>query len=209
VCIIINNQEFNRNDLKRRDGSDKDRAEDQQLLRLTTIVFIRKPPSSIDCMLPSTTRCLISSPRRHIASSEDVKNGHYSCPSLAGKPKLFFLQACQGDKNMVGGVQPQVDSSKASEVKTLPIFGDFLIGHCTYPGYLSYRYLTGSIYIKTLCEQLRKLAHSCDILTILTMVNLEVSKWEGTYENNRVKQMPAPRYMLRKLLFLTPSESKT
>ncbi|KAH3733537.1 hypothetical protein DPMN_039966 [Dreissena polymorpha] len=33
---------------------------------------------SIDCMLPSTTRCLISSPRRHIASSKDVKNGHYS-----------------------------------------------------------------------------------------------------------------------------------
>ncbi|KAH3771252.1 hypothetical protein DPMN_172565 [Dreissena polymorpha] len=34
-------------------------AEDQQLLRPTIIVFIRKPTSSIDCMLPSTTRCHI------------------------------------------------------------------------------------------------------------------------------------------------------
>ena len=27
-----------------------------------------------------------------------------SCPSLAGKPKLFFVQACQGKKNQVGEV---------------------------------------------------------------------------------------------------------
>ena len=25
-----------------------------------------------------------------------------SCPSLAGKPKLFFMQACQGEKTQVG-----------------------------------------------------------------------------------------------------------
>ncbi|KAH3841064.1 hypothetical protein DPMN_114522 [Dreissena polymorpha] len=38
-------------------------TEDRQLLRPTIIVFNRKLPSSIDCMLPSTTRCHILSNR--------------------------------------------------------------------------------------------------------------------------------------------------
>ncbi|GFG28539.1 hypothetical protein Cfor_05804, partial [Coptotermes formosanus] len=72
------------------------------------------------------------------------------CPTLAGKPKLFFLQVCQGDK-LDGGIvlksRTEVDSgsmgnlpeSSRTEVDgssmgyNIPIHPDFLIAYATIP----------------------------------------------------------------------------
>ena len=62
-----------------------------------------------------------------------------NCPSLAGKPKLFFVQACQGDQldggvhlDPVSGGTTQTDSSAMSY--KIPTHADFLIAYSTIPG---------------------------------------------------------------------------
>lgn len=55
------------------------------------------------------------------------------CLSLANKPKLFFIQACQGDKLDKGiAVRTQVDGDPSSF--RIPIHADFLIAYSTIPG---------------------------------------------------------------------------
>lgn len=94
-------------------------------------------------------------------------------PTLAGKPKLFFIQACQGEDLQTGCVPcslrpaQNADSSEsrleedAGPVRgeTVPDSADFLIGMATVQDYKSFRNITsGSIYIQELCRQLTKSA---------------------------------------------------
>lgn len=139
-------------------------------------------------------------------------------PTLAGKPKLFFIQACQGSGYQRGFIpcapkvgQEKEEATKSSmeedaayvPVETVPSNADFLLGMATVPEYKSFRHTAkGSIYIQELCMQLQKSAQSSvndDILTILTRVNREVSRREDL---NSFKQIPEPKYTLTKKLVL-------
>ncbi|XP_005939084.1 caspase-9 isoform X2 [Haplochromis burtoni] len=160
-------------------------------------------------------------PVQHITN---YLNGQH-CPSLQGKPKLFFIQACGGDEKDMGfevspdevepssgGVDDQTDaipmSSSSDSLSmsdepdarpTLPTPSDILVSYSTFPGYVSWRETqSGSWYVQTLDCILEESAATVDLVTMLMMVNNEVSQnsAKGLY-----KQMPGSFNFLRKLLY--------
>ncbi|NXA26368.1 CASP8 protein, partial [Ibidorhyncha struthersii] len=130
-----------------------------------------------------------------------------NCPSLAGKPKLFFIQACQGS---VGhpAVTIKEDFSGHLETDAVPLTSipdqaDILVGMATVEDYECYRCPeTGSVYIQCLCDKMELLCPlRKDLITILTEVNKEV----GGRVLNGWKQMPKITSTLRKqLIFEIP-----
>ncbi|NWV94811.1 CASP8 protein, partial [Machaerirhynchus nigripectus] len=143
-------------------------------------------------------------PIRELTTSFTVRN----CNSLAGKPKVFFIQACQGDA-FHKGVTIETDSGEQDssveqdarlQLDCIPAEADFLLGMATLQDYVSYRSpREGTWYIQALCQHLED---SCprgeDVLTILTAVNQEVSK--KSCERDAKKQMPQPSFTLTKRL---------
>ncbi|XP_053338953.1 caspase-9 [Clarias gariepinus] len=165
---------------------------------------------------------------------QDITNylNGQKCPSLQGKPKLFFIQACGGNEKDVGfEVSPDevthtavrlddhVDAiptssssdslSLSDEVDartTLPTPSDMLVSYSTFPGYVSWRDTNkGSWYVETLDRILESNANTDDLATMLIMVNNEVSQIsaKGLY-----KQMPGSFNFLRKLVYFQVQKTR-
>ncbi|XP_059412986.1 caspase-6-like [Carassius carassius] len=141
------------------------------------------------------------------------------CRSLVGKPKIFILQACRGDKHDEP-VAPMdvVDSQPVNEVVvdagalcTLPAGADFLMCYSVAEGYYSHREtVRGSWYIQDLCEILRCYGSKLEFTDILTLVNRKVSirSVENCRDRSALgkKQVPCFASMLTKKLFFRPKK---
>ncbi|XP_016061126.1 PREDICTED: caspase-9 [Miniopterus natalensis] len=141
------------------------------------------------------------------------------CPSLGGKPKLFFIQACGGEQKDHGfavvssspqdgapGRNPESDAAPFQDhpgsydqpdaVSSLPTPSDIFVSYSTFPGFVSWRDpRRGSWYIETLDGVFEQWAHSEDLQSLLLRVANAVSE-KGVY-----KQIPGCFNFLRKKLF--------
>ncbi|CAH7442861.1 Casp9 [Phodopus roborovskii] len=117
------------------------------------------------------------------------------CPSLGGKPKLFFIQACGGEQKDHGfevacassqGGALDSDSEpdavpyqegprtfdQLDAVSSLPTPSDILVSYSTFPGFVSWRdKKSGSWYIETLDGVLKQWARSEDLQSLLLRVS--------------------------------------
>ena len=131
------------------------------------------------------------------------------CPSLLDKPKIFFIQACQGERSMDGHAANPVDDIEAdgpsetpSSATTTPSEADFLFCFSTVPGYISYRSRSsGSFFINLVVDNLERYHEREDLLSILANVNAELAR-----ESRNQTSMPVST--LRKKLFFKKATSR-
>ncbi|XP_053926137.1 caspase-10 isoform X2 [Cuculus canorus] len=237
-CLIINNVNFG-SSLQERTGSCKDAEELQRVftwLGLDVKTYRDLTSQQIEDLMLTWQRlpdhkdrdcficCILSHGDSGAVYGKDAKlvsirkiMSHFTarqCPQLAEKPKLFFIQACQGKAVQcpvyveADAQTPALSSMQQSlSPESIPEEADFLLGMATIDGYVSFRHTEqGTWYIQALCSKLRLLVpRGEDILSILTEVNEDVGRRVDRLGTK--KQMPQPAYTLRKkFIFPIPKE---
>uniref|UniRef100_A0A8B9C974 Caspase 10 n=1 Tax=Anser brachyrhynchus TaxID=132585 RepID=A0A8B9C974_9AVES len=238
-CIVINNVTFD-GVLQERKGSSKDAEELERVftwLGLDVKTYIDQTSEQIKELMEMWQQlkdhkdrdCFICCILSHGESGAIYgKDGELvsirmimsyftakQCPQLAEKPKLFFIQACQG-KEIQRPVYVEADAripdfsstqQSLSPSESIPEEADFLLGMATIDGYASFRHVQqGTWYIQALCSKLQLLVpRGEDILSILTEVNEDVGRRVDRWGTK--KQMPQPAYTLRrKFIFPIPKD---
>lgn len=132
------------------------------------------------------------------------------CPTLVGKPKLFFIQACQGERldHGVSVIGADSTDSTAAYFK-IPSHADFLIAYSTLPGFYSWRNTReGSWFMQALIRILNEYHNELDLLSMLTIVNHHVAYYKCSNADSpqftNKKQVPCITSMLTRRVFLRP-----
>lgn len=141
------------------------------------------------------------------------------CPTLSGKPRMFFIQACQGNHADEGFQMRKNECSDGIETDSkafnpmhdrfydyLNCFHqDFLVVYASLPGYLSVRDTeNGTWFIQELCRVFNKteLTENLHVAQLISVVNKSVtSDYEAKVDLNNIKQTICTRIMLTSLVF--------
>ncbi|XP_068101262.1 caspase-8-like isoform X2 [Hyperolius riggenbachi] len=189
-------------DLKNRDGTDRDVASLQDVFsKLDFLVTVRSDLGAKEILelVKSYSRknyekndcficCVLSHGNQGVVFGTDGRSTHIKeltypfqsclCPSLHGKPKIFFIQACQGERPqqcvpLSSDACNVSDGGNVTQDTTLiPDEPDFLLGMATTPRSTAFRDPDeGSWYIQCLCRELTEGCQSVSLNRMHPMSN--------------------------------------
>ncbi|XP_067685140.1 uncharacterized protein [Haliotis asinina] len=142
----------------------------------------------------------------HFQELKDLFNAS-GCPTLVGKPKVFFIPSGERD-NFMSGVKP---GSGTEQDKCVPSEADFLVLRATVPGFnvIGDDEFSGSLWVKKFTEMMDTHSNDADLVSCMTHLAAEVSSQDlwGV-----CKQSPHIESTLRKPLFfreMIPEQAST
>jgi len=92
--------------------------------------------------------------------------------SLAGKPKINFIESCRGNQEIVGPFYNLQSTTGTSFTPSLIAQADTIIAFATMPGFISYTETAfGSPFTQNLCHLLLQMSPSFHLTDILTQVH--------------------------------------
>ncbi|CAG9763265.1 unnamed protein product [Ceutorhynchus assimilis] len=228
IALIFNHQYFDSPFNKERKGTEFDRDAIQGVLKkigfhvevyedysrekiMETLQIVSKMDhTENDCLVVAVmshgrTNGRISAKDKEYTSGEMLEFfAGDKCPSLAGKPKLFFIQACRGDKTDPGvRIEKDSQNSEANRIiYSIPAMADILIMYATVEGYYAWRDpKSGGCFIQSLARKLEAHHANRDLLSILTIVNREVAV--GFESNHFYQELDKKKMMCSIVSMLT------
>ncbi|XP_066295360.1 caspase-8-like [Branchiostoma lanceolatum] len=204
-ALIINNTRFTTSEMSERttaEGDPQKLAEaflsqevnidvkTHQNLDLSTMLYVLQDEANRDhsgedffscCIMTHGTQGKVFAADGFSAELLDILslfNGS-RCPSLMGKPKLFFIQACQGDKDQtveIAGAHSDANDSPSPILAYLSTEADFFLALATVPGYVAYRREGGADFVNVLANVLKEDGKSQDLMSMMATVSRELNE---------------------------------
>ncbi|XP_013405490.1 caspase-9-like [Lingula anatina] len=250
IALIINNVKFSDTKLSQRTGSDLDAQKLEKLFH--KLDYNVQTKTNLSAAAIKSTLQEVASRQEHrshhsfilVILSHGAKGKIYgedgnhveieeilkqfngiNCPLLIDKPKLFFIQACQGEKTDGPGTQTkkenpdgerdaieeitmQLENSRIQERPdavnaSVPTMADILLAMATTADYVSWRNdCKGTWFIQALAYVISKYGHRDSIASLMTKVNNLVAK--AKTNQGQFKQVSECRSSLRKDFYFFP-----